>query len=160
MNNRSPAPGGSPGPPVVRAVLDISMFPISPDVYSRSDWIDFIQVRPNTPILQQGMQVLQIIHGNPQSYQPTSAQLVTRTHLIGNQQIQIATTKPTKQPPQILPKPPNQQAGGTQPKQQRTANTVTSQVSVALNNSNDSIIYTNNFHSYTRFYVHAFPNTD
>ncbi|XP_020712037.2 serine-rich adhesin for platelets isoform X2 [Athalia rosae] len=101
MNNRSPAPGGSPGPPVVR---------------------------PNTPILQQGMQVLQIIHGNPQSYQPTSAQLVTRTHLIGNQQIQISTTKPTKQPPQILPKPPNQQGGGTQQKQQRNTNTVTNQV--------------------------------
>ncbi|XP_015523194.1 protein PF14_0175 isoform X1 [Neodiprion lecontei] len=101
MNNRSPAPGGSPGPPVVRS---------------------------NTPILQQGMQVLQIIHGNPQNYQPTPTQLVTRTHLIGNQQIQIATTKPTKQPPQILPKPPNQQASVTQPKQQRTTNTVTSQV--------------------------------
>lgn len=82
------------------------------------------------------MQVLQIIHGNPQSYQPTSAQLVTRTHLIGNQQIQIATAKPTKQPPQILPKPPNQQAGGTQPKQQRTANTVTSQVSYIRNKNN------------------------
>ncbi|KAK9306740.1 hypothetical protein QLX08_002653 [Tetragonisca angustula] len=101
LNNRSPAPGGSPGPPVVR---------------------------PNTPILQQGMQVLQIIHGTPQGYQSTPTQLVTRTHLIGNQQIQIAATKPTKQPPQILPKPPNQQAAGSQQKQQRVTTTITNQV--------------------------------
>ncbi|XP_012140061.1 uncharacterized protein LOC100876049 isoform X2 [Megachile rotundata] len=100
LNNRSPAPGGSPGPPVVR---------------------------PNTPILQQGMQVLQIIHGTPQGYQSTPTQLVTRTHLIGNQQIQIAT-KPAKQPPQILPKPPNQQATGSQQKQQRVTTTITNQV--------------------------------
>ncbi|XP_033349432.1 mucin-17 isoform X2 [Bombus vosnesenskii] len=101
LNNRSPAPGGSPGPPVVR---------------------------PNTPILQQGMQVLQIIHGTPQGYQSTPTQLVTRTHLIGNQQIQIAATKPAKQPPQILPKPPNQQAAGSQQKQQRVNTTITNQV--------------------------------
>ncbi|XP_076247897.1 uncharacterized protein LOC143187550 isoform X4 [Calliopsis andreniformis] len=102
LNNRSPAPGGSPGPPVVR---------------------------PNTPILQQGMQVLQIIHGTPhQGYQSTPTQLVTRTHLFGNQQIQIATTKPAKQPPQILPKPPNQQATGSQQKQQRVTTTITNQV--------------------------------
>ncbi|XP_031366620.1 mucin-5AC-like isoform X2 [Apis dorsata] len=101
LNNRSPAPGGSPGPPVVR---------------------------PNTPILQQGMQVLQIIHGTPQGYQSTPTQLVTRTHLIGNQQIQIAATKPAKQPPQILPKPPNQQAAGSQQKQQRVTTTITNQV--------------------------------
>ncbi|XP_003487704.1 mucin-17 isoform X1 [Bombus impatiens] len=101
LNNRSPAPGGSPGPPVVR---------------------------PNTPILQQGMQVLQIIHGTPQGYQSTPTQLVTRTHLIGNQQIQIAATKPAKQPPQILPKPPNQQAAGPQQKQQRVNTTITNQV--------------------------------
>ncbi|XP_053972030.1 uncharacterized protein LOC128872896 isoform X1 [Hylaeus volcanicus] len=102
LNNRSPAPGGSPGPPVVR---------------------------PNTPILQQGMQVLQIIHGTPQGYQSTPTQLVTRTHLFGNQQIQIATSKPAKQPPQILPKPPNQQATGSQQKQQRATTTITNQVS-------------------------------
>ncbi|XP_015429437.1 PREDICTED: mucin-17-like isoform X1 [Dufourea novaeangliae] len=101
LNNRSPAPGGSPGPPVVR---------------------------PNTPILQQGMQVLQIIHGAPQGYQSTPTQLVTRTHLFGNQQIQIATTKPAKQPPQILPKPPNQQPTGSQQKQQRVTTTITNQV--------------------------------
>ncbi|XP_029052515.1 mucin-4-like isoform X1 [Osmia bicornis bicornis] len=102
LNNRSPAPGGSPGPPVVR---------------------------PNTPILQQGMQVLQIIHGTPQGYQSTPTQLVTRTHLIGNQQIQIAATKPAKQPPQILPKPPNQHpATGSQQKQQRVTTTITNQV--------------------------------
>ncbi|XP_076670521.1 uncharacterized protein LOC143369905 isoform X3 [Andrena cerasifolii] len=101
LNNRSPAPGGSPGPPVVR---------------------------PNTPILQQGMQVLQIIHGTPQGYQSTPTQLVTRTHLFGNQQIQIATTKPAKQPPQILPKPPNQQATSSQQKQQRVTTTITNQV--------------------------------
>ncbi|XP_031825975.1 uncharacterized protein LOC116424130 isoform X3 [Nomia melanderi] len=101
LNNRSPAPGGSPGPPVVR---------------------------PNTPILQQGMQVLQIIHGTPQGYQSTPTQLVTRTHLFGNQQIQIATTKPAKQPPQILPKPPNQQTAGSQQKQQRVTTTITNQV--------------------------------
>ncbi|XP_076623344.1 uncharacterized protein LOC143342908 isoform X2 [Colletes latitarsis] len=101
LNNRSPAPGGSPGPPVVR---------------------------PNTPILQQGMQVLQIIHGAPQGYQSTPTQLVTRTHLFGNQQIQIATSKPAKQPPQILPKPPNQQATGSQQKQQRVTTTITNQV--------------------------------
>ncbi|XP_017892355.1 protein split ends-like isoform X2 [Ceratina calcarata] len=101
LNNRSPAPGGSPGPPVVR---------------------------PNTPILQQGMQVLQIIHGTPQGYQSTPTQLVTRTHLIGNQQIQIAT-KPAKQPPQILPKPPQQQVVVTsQQKQQRVTTTITNQV--------------------------------
>lgn len=87
-----------------------------------------MQVRPNTPILQQGMQVLQIIHGTPQGYQSTPTQLVTRTHLIGNQQIQIAATKPTKQPPQILPKPPNQQAAGSQQKQQRVTTTITNQV--------------------------------
>ncbi|XP_078044101.1 uncharacterized protein LOC144473778 isoform X2 [Augochlora pura] len=101
LNNRSPAPGGSPGPPVVRS---------------------------NTPILQQGMQVLQIIHGTPQGYQSTPTQLVTRTHLFGNQQIQIATTKPAKQPPQILPKPPNQQTAGSQQKQQRVTTTITNQV--------------------------------
>ncbi|CAD1470054.1 unnamed protein product [Heterotrigona itama] len=78
LNNRSPAPGGSPGPPV--------------------------------------------------GYQSTPTQLVTRTHLIGNQQIQIAATKPTKQPPQILPKPPNQQAAGSQQKQQRVTTTITNQV--------------------------------
>ncbi|KAG8041396.1 hypothetical protein G9C98_002384 [Cotesia typhae] len=99
LNNRSPAPGGSPGPPVVR---------------------------PNTPILQQGMQVLQII-GTPQGYQQASSQLVTRTHLFGNQQIQIAATKPAKQPPQILPKPPNQQGVATQQKQ-RVTTTITNQV--------------------------------
>ncbi|XP_023245018.1 uncharacterized protein LOC106638105 isoform X2 [Copidosoma floridanum] len=97
LANKSPAPGGSPGPPVVR---------------------------PNTPILQQGMQVLQII-GTPQGYQQTP-QLVTRS-IFGNQQIQIATTKPNKQPPQILPKPPLQQASVTQPKQ-RAATTITNQV--------------------------------
>ncbi|XP_076764995.1 uncharacterized protein LOC143431976 isoform X1 [Xylocopa sonorina] len=106
LNNRSPASGGSPGPPVVR---------------------------PNTPILQQGMQVLQIIHGTPQGYHvsttgSTPTQLVTRTHLIGNQQIQIAATKPAKQPPQILPKPPNQQTTGSQQKQQRVTTTITNQV--------------------------------
>ncbi|KAG7188110.1 hypothetical protein KM043_015958 [Ampulex compressa] len=101
LNNRSPAPGGSPGPPVVR---------------------------PNTPILQQGMQVLQIIHGTPQGYQQAPTQLVTRTHLFGNQQIQIAATKPAKQPPQILPKPPNQQSTGSQQKQQRVTTTITNQV--------------------------------
>lgn len=103
LNNRSPAPGGSPGPPVVR---------------------------PNTPILQQGMQVLQIIHGTPQGYQSTPTQLVaTRTHLFGNQQIQIAATKPAKQPPQILPKPPNQQVATSQQKPQRAATTtITNQV--------------------------------
>lgn len=99
LNSRSPAPGGSPGPPVVR---------------------------PNTPILQQGMQVLQII-GTPQGYQQTSSQLVTRAHLFGNQQIQIATAKPAKQPPQILPKPPNQQGVATQQKQ-RVTTTITNQV--------------------------------
>ncbi|XP_011263976.1 mucin-17 isoform X2 [Camponotus floridanus] len=101
LNNRSPAPGGSPGPPVVR---------------------------PNTPILQQGMQVLQIIHGTPQGYQSTPTQLVTRTQLFGNQQIQIAATKPAKQPPQILPKPPNQQATTSQQKPQRATTTITNQV--------------------------------
>ncbi|XP_011342523.1 mucin-17 isoform X2 [Ooceraea biroi] len=102
LNNRSPAPGGSPGPPVVR---------------------------PNTPILQQGMQVLQIIHGTPQGYQSTPTQLVaTRTHLFGNQQIQIAATKPAKQPPQILPKPPNQQVTTSQQKPQRATTTITNQV--------------------------------
>ncbi|XP_012056300.1 PREDICTED: mucin-17 [Atta cephalotes] len=101
LNNRSPAPGGSPGPPVVR---------------------------PNTPILQQGMQVLQIIHGTPQGYQSTPTQLVTRTQLFGNQQIQIATSKPTKQPPQILPKPPNQQTNTSQQKTQRVTTTITNQV--------------------------------
>ncbi|XP_071553377.1 uncharacterized protein [Temnothorax nylanderi] len=102
LNNRSPAPGGSPGPPVVR---------------------------PNTPILQQGMQVLQIIHGTPQGYQSTPTQLVTRTQLFGNQQIQIAAGKPTKQPPQILPKPPNQQICNTsQQKSQRVTTTITNQV--------------------------------
>ncbi|XP_050454959.1 uncharacterized protein LOC126853354 [Cataglyphis hispanica] len=100
LNNRSPAPGGSPGPPVVR---------------------------PNTPILQQGMQVLQIIHGTPQGYQSTPTQLVTRTQLFGNQQIQIAA-KPAKQPPQILPKPPNQQAVTSQQKPQRATTTITNQV--------------------------------
>ncbi|XP_029172480.1 mucin-17-like isoform X1 [Nylanderia fulva] len=100
LNNRSPAPGGSPGPPVVR---------------------------PNTPILQQGMQVLQIIHGTPQGYQSTPTQLVTRTQLFGNQQIQIAA-KPAKQPPQILPKPPNQQTTTSQQKPQRTTTTITNQV--------------------------------
>lgn len=74
------------------------------------------------------MQVLQIIHGTPQGYQSTPTQLVTRTHLIGNQQIQIAATKPAKQPPQILPKPPNQQTAGTQQKQQRVTTTITNQV--------------------------------
>ncbi|KAI4486578.1 hypothetical protein M0804_005948 [Polistes exclamans] len=102
LNNRSPAPGGSPGPPLVR---------------------------PNTPILQQGMQVLQIIHGTPQGYQQTPTQLVTRTHLFGNhQQIQIAATKPAKQPPQILPKPPNQQNTTSQQKPQRVTTTITNQV--------------------------------
>ncbi|XP_011873442.1 PREDICTED: mucin-17 isoform X2 [Vollenhovia emeryi] len=101
LNNRSPAPGGSPGPPVVR---------------------------PNTPILQQGMQVLQIIHGTPQGYQSTPTQLVTRTQLFGNQQIQIAANKPTKQPPQILPKPPNQQTNTSQQKSQRVTTTITNQV--------------------------------
>ncbi|KAK2586880.1 hypothetical protein KPH14_009817 [Odynerus spinipes] len=101
LNNRSPAPGGSPGPPLVR---------------------------PNTPILQQGMQVLQIIHGTPQGYQQTPAQLVTRTHLFGNQQIQIAAAKPAKQPPQILPKPPNQQNTTSQQKPQRVTTTITNQV--------------------------------
>ncbi|XP_072743417.1 uncharacterized protein [Anoplolepis gracilipes] len=101
LNNRSPAPGGSPGPPVVR---------------------------PNTPILQQGMQVLQIIHGTPQGYQSTPTQLVTRTQLFGNQQIQIAAAKPAKQPPQILPKPPNQQAATSQQKPQRATTTITNQV--------------------------------
>ncbi|XP_032677324.1 mucin-4-like isoform X2 [Odontomachus brunneus] len=101
LNNRSPAPGGSPGPPVVR---------------------------PNTPILQQGMQVLQIIHGTPQGYQPAPTQLVTR-HLFGNQQIQIATpSKTSKQPQQILPKPPNQQVATSQQKPQRTTTTITNQV--------------------------------
>lgn len=101
LNNRSPAPGGSPGPPVVR---------------------------PNTPILQQGMQVLQIIHGTPQGYQSAPTQLVTRTQLFGNQQI-IAASKPTKQPPQILPKPPNQQTSTTsQQKSQRVTTTITNQV--------------------------------
>ncbi|XP_015108448.1 uncharacterized protein LOC107035512 [Diachasma alloeum] len=98
LNNRSPAPGGSPGP--------------SP-------------VRPNTPILQQGMQVLQII-GTPQ-YQQASSQLVTRAALFGNQQIQIAQTKAAKQPPQILPKPPNSQGVATPPKQ-RVATSITNQV--------------------------------
>ncbi|KAL0122577.1 hypothetical protein PUN28_007345 [Cardiocondyla obscurior] len=101
LNNRSPAPGGSPGPPVVR---------------------------PNTPILQQGMQVLQIIHGTPQGYQSTPTQLVARTQLFGNQQIQIAASKPTKQPPQILPKPPNQQTNTSQQKSQRVTTTITNQV--------------------------------
>lgn len=86
-----------------------------------------MQVRSNTPILQQGMQVLQIIHGGPQGYQQASSQLVTRAHLFGNQQIQIATAKPPKQPPQILPKPPNQQGVSTQQKQ-RVTTTITSQV--------------------------------
>ncbi|XP_011263979.1 uncharacterized protein LOC105256039 isoform X4 [Camponotus floridanus] len=85
-------------------------------------------VRPNTPILQQGMQVLQIIHGTPQGYQSTPTQLVTRTQLFGNQQIQIAATKPAKQPPQILPKPPNQQATTSQQKPQRATTTITNQV--------------------------------
>ncbi|XP_066601507.1 uncharacterized protein [Prorops nasuta] len=102
LNNRSPAPGGSPGPTPV--------------------------VRPNTPIIQQGMQVLQIIHGAPQGYQQPPAQLVTRTHLFGNQQIQIAAAKPAKQPPQILPKPPNQQAASSQQKAQRVTTTITNQV--------------------------------
>ncbi|KYN02548.1 PREDICTED: mucin-17 [Cyphomyrmex costatus] len=101
LNNRSPAPGGSPGPPVVR---------------------------PNTPILQQGMQVLQIIHGTPQGYQSAPTQLVTRTQLFGNQQIQIATSKPTKQPPQILPKPPIQQTTCQHQKTQRVTTTITNQV--------------------------------
>lgn len=86
------------------------------------------QVRPNTPILQQGMQVLQIIHGTPQGYQSTPTQLVTRTQLFGNQQIQIAASKPTKQPPQILPKPPNQQTNTSQQKSQRVTTTITNQV--------------------------------
>ncbi|XP_071640486.1 uncharacterized protein [Temnothorax longispinosus] len=86
-------------------------------------------VRPNTPILQQGMQVLQIIHGTPQGYQSTPTQLVTRTQLFGNQQIQIAAGKPTKQPPQILPKPPNQQiCNASQQKSQRVTTTITNQV--------------------------------
>ena len=84
-------------------------------------------MRPNTPILQQGMQVLQIIHGAPQGYQQTP-QLVTRTHLFGNQQIQIsAPSKPSKQPPQILPKPPLQQTNVGQQKQ-RSTTTITNQV--------------------------------
>ena len=74
------------------------------------------------------MQVLQIIHGTPQGYQSAPAQLVTRTHLFGNQQIQIAAAKPAKQPPQILPKPPHQQAGVSQQKQ-RVTTTITNQVS-------------------------------
>lgn len=89
------------------------------------------QVRPNTPIaLQQGnLQVLQIIHGTPPGYQSTPAQLVaTRAHLFGNQQIQIAATKPSKQPPQILPKPPNQQVATSQQKPQRATTTITNQV--------------------------------
>jgi len=90
------------------------------------------QVRPNTPILQQGMQVLQIIHGTPQGYQSTPTQLVTRTQLFGNQQIQIAASKPTKQPPQILPKPPNQQTNTSQQKTQRVTTTITNQVSLFL----------------------------
>lgn len=101
LNNRSPAPGGSPGPTPV--------------------------VRPNTPILQQGMQVLQII-GTPQGYQQASSQLVTRAALFGNQQIQISQAKPAKQPPQILPKPPNSQGVATPPKQ-RVTTTITNQVS-------------------------------
>lgn len=73
------------------------------------------------------MQVVQII-GTPQGYQSTPTQLVTRTHLIGNQQIQIAA-KPAKQPPQILPKPPTQQVTPPQQKPQRaTATTITNQV--------------------------------
>lgn len=74
------------------------------------------------------MQVLQIIHGTPQGYQQTPTQLVTRTHLFGNQQIQIAATKPAKQPPQILPKPPNQQNTTSQQKPQRVTTTITNQV--------------------------------
>lgn len=73
------------------------------------------------------MQVLQIIHGTPQGYQSTPTQLVTRTQLFGNQQIQIAA-KPAKQPPQILPKPPNQQAVTSQQKPQRATTTITNQV--------------------------------
>ncbi|XP_036150027.1 serine-rich adhesin for platelets isoform X2 [Monomorium pharaonis] len=65
-------------------------------------------------------------------YQSTPTQLVTRTQLFGNQQIQIATAasaaKPTKQPPQILPKPSNQQTNTTQQKSQRVTTTITSQV--------------------------------
>lgn len=74
------------------------------------------------------MQVLQIIHGTPQGYQSAPTQLVTR-HLFGNQQIQIATPpKSTKQPQQILPKPPNQQVATSQQKPQRTTTTITNQV--------------------------------
>ncbi|XP_019884577.1 uncharacterized protein DDB_G0283357 isoform X5 [Camponotus floridanus] len=61
-------------------------------------------------------------------YQSTPTQLVTRTQLFGNQQIQIAATKPAKQPPQILPKPPNQQATTSQQKPQRATTTITNQV--------------------------------
>jgi hypothetical protein len=75
------------------------------------------------------MQVLQIIHGTPQGYQSTPTQLVTRTHLFGNQQIQIAATKPAKQPPQILPKPPNQQVTTSQQKPRATT-TITNQVKI------------------------------
>ena len=73
------------------------------------------------------MQVLQIIHGTPQGYQQASQQLVTRAHLFGNQQIQIAAAKPPKQPPQILPKPATPQGVTTQQKQ-RVTTTITSQV--------------------------------
>lgn len=73
------------------------------------------------------MQVLQIIHGTSQGYQQ-APQLVTRTHLYGNQQIQIApSTKPSKQPPQILPKPPLQQTNMAQQKQ-RVTTSITNQV--------------------------------
>lgn len=75
-------------------------------------------MRPNTPILQQGMQVLQII-GTPQGYQAAPTQLVTRTTFLGNQQVHITTAKPPKQPPQILPKPPNQQGIAQQQSQQQ-----------------------------------------
>ncbi|XP_058805470.1 serine-rich adhesin for platelets-like isoform X2 [Phymastichus coffea] len=101
INNKSPAPGGSPGPSVVR---------------------------PSTPIVQQGMQVLQIIHGT-QGYQAAPQLVTTRTHLFGNQQIQIATpAKPNKQPPQILPKPPLQQTTNINQQKQRVTTTVTNQV--------------------------------
>lgn len=73
------------------------------------------------------MQVLQIIHNTPQGYQQTP-RLVTQTHFLGNQQIQIATqNKPNKQPPQILPKPPLQGSNAVQQKQ-RTTTTITNQV--------------------------------
>ncbi|KAL7289370.1 hypothetical protein TKK_0016573 [Trichogramma kaykai] len=110
LNNKSPVPGGSPGPPVVR---------------------------PNTPILQPGMQVLQIIQG-PQGYQQATQQLVTRAQLFGNQQIQI-TNKPNKQPPQILPKPPIQQNNVVNQQKPRVSTSINNQVQ---QQSQSQIIFT------------------